>query len=138
VLDQERRRTGGVGPGDLAPRTAWEHYAVGRCLLRRGDRQGAADCLGKAVGLDPGGLWPNFYRGQCLYHDGRYEEAVTAFSVCVGAAPSQPAPYVNRGRAYAALGRKAAAVADAKQALHLDDRTGAARQLLDELEAGEK
>jgi tetratricopeptide (TPR) repeat protein len=118
------------------PGTAWEHYAVGRCLLRRGDRAGAAAHLDQAVDLDKGGLWPNFYHGQCAYLDRRYEVAVRAFSVCVGAAPRQPAPYVNRGRAHAALGQKDAALADANQALTLDKDNAAARQLLAELAAG--
>ncbi len=135
VLDQERRARGlPVSPGGPAPETAWEHYAVGRCLLRRGDREGAARLLDRAVRKEPGGLWPNFYRGQCAYLDRRYAEAVKDFSVCVGAAPRQAAPYVNRGRAHAALGQKDAARADAQQALSLDKENVAARQLLAEVE----
>jgi tetratricopeptide (TPR) repeat protein len=135
VLDQER---GAVRPGAAAPKTAWEHYAVGRCLLRAGDLPGAARHLDEAVRQEPGGLWPNFYRGQCAYLQERYADAVTHFSVCVGAAPGQPAPYVNRGRAHAALGHKAAARTDCDQALRLDKANAAAQQLRADLEAGPK
>jgi len=139
VLDQERRARGlAVGPNAPAPVTAWEHYALGRCLLRAGDLPEAARHLDEAVRREPGGLWPNFYRGQCAYLRGRHEEAVTAFSVCVGAAPDQAAPYANRGRAHAALGRQADAQGDCEQALRLDAANAAARQVLAELEAGAK
>jgi tetratricopeptide (TPR) repeat protein len=121
VLDQERQARGlTVRPGAPAPATAWEHYAVGRCLLAADDLAGAARHFDEAVRQEPGGLWPNFYRGQCDYRQGRYEAAVTAFSVCVGAAPRQPVPYANRGLAHAALKHDAAALADYDQALRLD------------------
>jgi tetratricopeptide (TPR) repeat protein len=128
-----------VPAGARPPETAWEHYAVGRCLLLRPDgRQAGAHHLDEAVRLEPGGLWPNFYRGRCAYLDRRYEDAVRAFSVCVGAAPRQAAPFVNRGWAYARLGQKAAARADCDQALRLARDNAAARQLLAELKVGEK
>jgi serine/threonine protein kinase/Flp pilus assembly protein TadD len=121
VLDEERRARGlPVRPDAPAPATAWEHCAVGRCLLRAGDLAEAARHLDEAVRQEPGGLWPNFYRGQCAYRQERYEEAVVAFSVCVGAAPLQPVPYVNRGLAHAALKRDEAALADYAHALRLD------------------
>lgn len=64
------------------PRTAWEHFAVGRILLRRGDTAAAAVELRQAFDAEPQGLWPNFYYGLAAYRLGRVQEAVAAFSAC--------------------------------------------------------
>jgi tetratricopeptide (TPR) repeat protein len=132
VLDQERRIHGGTvrGPDSTlrSLRTAWEHYALGRALLRSGDLQRAAEEVRRAVRMQPQGLWPNFYQGLCAYRQGRYAEAVTAYSVCIGAAPvsaAGPSPAAagclyNRALAFAALGQAEEALLDYEQALRLD------------------
>ncbi len=121
-------------------RNVWEHYALGRRLLRSADpvptfggvsalgemlRQGthelAADVvLERAAVLDPGGMWTNFARGQSAYRIGRYAEAVNAFSVCIGAAPARPECHFNRALARAALAQESAALADFEQACKLE------------------
>lgn len=111
---------------DEPPRTAWEHYAVGRCLLRAGQEARAAVAFAEAVRLQPGGVWPHFYQGVCAHRMGRYEDAVTAFSTCIGAAPAAAACYYNRGLAYAALGRRDRARTDYDSALTRDPSLGAA------------
>jgi eukaryotic-like serine/threonine-protein kinase len=145
VLDEERKLHGGAG----LPRagkgggwgTAWEHYALGRALLRSGDLKRAADEVARAVRLEPQGLWPNFYQGLCAYRQGRYEDAVTAYSVCIGAAPrnaegkaSRAAGcFYNRALAFVALGRTKEALRDYDQARRLDpslELDGLKRQLL--------
>ncbi len=128
VLDQERRLHGEsrrAAPGQ-APRTAWEHYALGRALLRSGDLEAAADELGRAVRLRPQGLWPNYYQGVCAYRRGRPLDAAAAFSVCVGAAPEAAGGYFHRALAWEALGRPDAALRDYDQALALDPALAAA------------
>src|SRR5262249_13340453 len=67
----------------LAPRTAWEHYALGRGLLRAGNLTDAAFHFDRAVNLEPQSLWPHFYQGKCAFQCGRYEDAVVAFTACV-------------------------------------------------------
>jgi eukaryotic-like serine/threonine-protein kinase len=141
VLDEERRRHAAPGrpagcgaraPGrDGAPDTAWEHYALGRALLRSGDTDRAAEEVERAIRLQPQGLWPNFYRGLCAYRRGRYEDAVTAYSVCIGAAPEPAACFSNRALAYAALGRSEQARRDYDQALRLDPALTATALTLD-------
>jgi serine/threonine protein kinase/Flp pilus assembly protein TadD len=111
------RSAGGTGPGE---KTAWEHYALGRSLLRAGDLEGAAAEVGRAVRLQPQGLWPNFYQGLCAYRQGRYADAATAYSVCIGAAPEAANCFYNRALAFAALGRTEQALPDYDQALRLD------------------
>jgi tetratricopeptide (TPR) repeat protein len=133
VLDAERKLHGGpIRAPDLpAPSgqtTAWEHYALGRALLRSGNLESAAAEVGRAVRLQPQGLWPNFYQGLCAYHLGRYADAVTSYSVCIGAVPVPPEGpstaaarcFYNRALAFAALGRTEEALRDYDQALHLD------------------
>jgi tetratricopeptide (TPR) repeat protein len=124
VLDEERRLHGQpVRPACRSghvPRTAWEHYALGRSLLRSGDLHRSAEELRQAVRLEPQGLWPNFYTGLCAYRLGRYEDAATAFSVCIGAAPEAATCFYNRALAFAALGRAGPARADFDQARRLD------------------
>jgi eukaryotic-like serine/threonine-protein kinase len=122
VLDAERRRHGDKRAPDvhLAPRTAWEHYAMGRALLQAGELEVAAKVLNEAVRLQPQGLWPNFYQGLCAYRRGMFADAVTAYSVCVGAAPDAAGCFYNRARAYRALGCEQKAEADYEQALRLD------------------
>lgn len=124
VLDQERRLHGGPPspdrPTPRAPETAWEHYALGRALLRSGDVDRAAVEVARALRAEPEGLWPNFYSGLCHYRQGRYVDAVAAFGVCIGAAPDAAGCYYNRGLAFAALGRTEPAVQDLDQALRLD------------------
>jgi tetratricopeptide (TPR) repeat protein len=108
-----------------APRTAWEHIAVGRAFDQAGRLAAAAEEFGRAVERDPHNFWAHFYQGRCAYRLGHPAEAVTAFSVCVALAPQAAACYYNR-----ALAREAAdsarAVADYTRALDLDPALTAA------------
>jgi serine/threonine protein kinase/Flp pilus assembly protein TadD len=123
VLDEERRLHGGSSPArkhQPRPRTAWEHYAWGRSLLRAGMLDRAAEELEQAVRLEPQGLWPNFYHGLCAYRMGRHTDAVAAYSVCIGAAPEAANCFHNRALAFEALGRPEQALRDYDQTLRLD------------------
>ncbi len=95
----------GRGP-ETAPHTAWEHYALGRSLLRSGDLERAAEEVERAVRLQPQGLWPNFYQGLCAYRLGRYADAAMAYSVCIGVAPEAAGCFFNRALAFDALDRR--------------------------------
>jgi serine/threonine protein kinase/Flp pilus assembly protein TadD len=124
-----RQRTAlGQPPADPAPapRTAWEHYALGRWLLRSGDLAGAADAFDCAVHLRPQDFWPWFGKGLCAHQQRRNAVAVTAFSVCVALAPDSAACYFNRALALAAHGEPGAALRDYDKALELDPRLASA------------
>ena len=108
----------------LAPRTAWEHCALGLVHFRQGDYRRAAEDMERAIELEPNSLWPNFYRGSCAYHLGQFEEACTAFSVCVALAPRCAWCYANRGLAYGARGQSDKALRDYDHALRLDPTLG--------------
>jgi serine/threonine protein kinase len=108
----------------LAPRTAWDHCAVGLVHFRAGDYRRAAEEMDRALELEPNGLWPNFYFGSCVYHLGDFEEATTAFSVCVALAPQCAWCYANRALAYAALGKTDKAQRDYDRTLRLNPDHG--------------
>jgi tetratricopeptide (TPR) repeat protein len=112
------------------PRTAWEHYVVGRqwLLSASGPSAGpdsaatlarAAAALEESLRLQPHGLWPNYCFGQCAYRTGRHEEAIRAFSTCIGAAPEAAAWYACRALAHAALGHADPALRDHAHARRL-------------------
>jgi tetratricopeptide (TPR) repeat protein len=112
-------KDGAPRTGAMVPRTAWEFYALGRAMLRRGALEPAAELLDRAVALQPHSLWAQFYRGKCALLRNRYAEAVDAFGACVALAP-EAVCYYNRSLAYAGLGAKERARLDVKRARELD------------------
>jgi serine/threonine protein kinase/Flp pilus assembly protein TadD len=136
VLRQERRRhAAGLEPANSAtarvdppPRTAWEHSALGRSLLRSGRLDQAYEQLILALDKEPQGLWQNYYLGLCAYRLKRYQEGVVAFSTCVALAPEAAGVFYNRALALAALGSADQALRDYDRALKLDPRLTSAAQ----------
>jgi tetratricopeptide (TPR) repeat protein len=138
VLEQERHahaqalglpeevRDPGRAASLPSPRSAWEHYALGRACLRAGDLARAASLFGTALELEPQGLWPNFYWGSCAYQQARYDDAVLAFHACVVLAPDRAWCFYNRGLAYVELGQHDRALHDFDRALQLDPTLAAA------------
>jgi tetratricopeptide (TPR) repeat protein len=121
VLEEERKILGGASAeSPTLPRTAWEHCALSRSLLRSGELERAACEAEQAVRLEPGGLWPNFYQGLCAYRQGRFADAVTAYSVCIGTTPEAAGCFYNRALSFLALGRAKEALHDYDQALRLE------------------
>ena len=121
VIDAERRRHGGAPAGRPAPgpRSAREHYAVGRALFRAGDLKAAEGHLDRALDLAPGDFWATFFKGACAYRLARYEDAVLAFTACLALAPRAAWCYHNRALAYDGLGREDRALGDYDRALRL-------------------
>jgi eukaryotic-like serine/threonine-protein kinase len=103
----------------IAPRTAWECYAIGRGLLRHGALDSAARALDRAVAMQPQNLWAQFYRGRCALLRNRYPEALDAFGACVALTP-EAVCYYNRSLAYAGLGASERARLDLERARQLD------------------
>jgi tetratricopeptide (TPR) repeat protein len=110
----------------LVPRTAWEHYALGRAYLLAGKLHQAAAHMERALQLEPQLLWPYFYKGCCALQLKEYPDAVTAFTVCVVLAPQSGWCRYNRGLAHLELGRLAQALQDFDRALVLDPTLSAA------------
>jgi tetratricopeptide (TPR) repeat protein len=127
VLAREQRvLRGGVAGADPEPRTAWEHYAVGRWLVRAGHLDKAAVELDKAVAQRPHDFWPWFWRGLCAYRLHHYDEAVTDFTACIVLASDSAVCYFNRGLAQAARGSAQPAREDYCKSLELDPGLAAA------------
>jgi tetratricopeptide (TPR) repeat protein len=142
ALQYERNRLLPSAPVALEPppSTAWDHYALGRALLRDDKRERAAVELEQAVALEPQGFWPNFYDGVCAYRRGRFSEAEAALRVCVALAPDSAPCHYNHGLAEAALGRRDRARTDYDEAIRLDAGYGDAwlnRSVLDHEEKRE-
>jgi serine/threonine protein kinase len=101
------------------PRTAWEHYALGRSLLSVGDLEAAAVEFDRATDLEPQDLWAQFSRGLCAFRSGRFDTALRAFEICVALSPGNAESYHNRGQAHAALGHIELAKRDHQRAVDL-------------------
>jgi serine/threonine protein kinase/Flp pilus assembly protein TadD len=131
-LERDRRSHSGTmgqdggSPGPVTePRSAWEHYDLGRSYLRSDKPELAAEQFRRGLRLRPQDFWLNFYEGLCDYRLERFDEAVSAFRACIALSPGTAECYYNRARAYQALGQLDDAVADYNQALdcnpHLTD-----------------
>ncbi len=107
----------------MAPRTAWEHYAIGRSLMTAGSLEAAAVEFDRATDLEPQDLWAQFSRGICAYRLRHHDTALRAFDVCVALAPDTAQCYYNRARAHAALGHAEMARRDDEHARRLADGT---------------
>ncbi|MDR3638012.1 MAG: serine/threonine-protein kinase [Isosphaeraceae bacterium] len=131
-LDRERRVLTQV-PGARVddpeeverPRTAWEHYDLGRSLLRVGRLSAAATEFDHTVRLKPGDFWSNFYRGLCAFQLRRPADAIAAFSACI-AIRDKAECYYNRALAYQDLDRPQDAIDDYSMALQHDPQLTAA------------
>ena len=115
----------GTAP-DPGPRTAWDHYDLGRSYFRSGRVAEAAEEFRRTLELRPQDFWPNFYQGLCAYRLGRPEESVAAFRACITLAPGRAECYFNRALACDALGRAEDAARDYTRALELNPALAAA------------
>jgi serine/threonine protein kinase/Flp pilus assembly protein TadD len=122
ALACERQALAGVETPPPAARSAWEHVALGRTLLRSGDLDRAAAEFEHAAELRPQDFWGHFYGGVCAYRRRLYADAVQCFGVAVALAPGSPECYHNRALAYAASGQCGRALADYDRALGLAPR----------------
>ncbi|QEH35122.1 Serine/threonine-protein kinase Pkn1 [Aquisphaera giovannonii] len=127
ALNRQRRalrQAAGGAPEDARPdpppRSAWEHYDLGRYYLRAGMIAEAAAELDEAVALNPSDFWANFQQGLCAYALGRFEDAIAAFRACIALNPEAASPYYNRALAEEATGRAAHALDDYRLALARD------------------
>jgi serine/threonine protein kinase/Flp pilus assembly protein TadD len=102
------------------PRTAWEHYDLGRSYLRSGEHALAESEFRRAVEERPEEFWPQFYHGISCYKLGRHADAVASLSTAIALAPKTAECYFNRGLAHDALGHADQAIRDYTRALEHD------------------
>ncbi len=132
-LDRDRRAYSGaidgrdarVGPS-VAPRSAWEHFDLGRSYLRSESLELAAEQFRLGLQLRPQDFWLNFFEGLCDYRLGRFDDAVNAFRVCIALSPETAECYYNRALAYQALGQYDRAQLDYDRTLTLNPRSAEA------------
>jgi tetratricopeptide (TPR) repeat protein len=121
------RDPAGVRPLPLPRASAvWEHYDLGRFLLRDGRTEAAVQAFRRAVALCPEDFWSNFYEGLCEYRIGRFEPAVAAFRTCVALEPGSAVCRYNRALALEAFGRIDEAEVEYTQAVERDPNLAAA------------
>ncbi len=101
------------------PRTAWEHYDLGRSYLRTGEHALAEAEFLRSVELQPGEFWPNFFLGVCAFRLERPQDAAASLGICVALSPGTAECYYNRALAFEALDQPARARADYTRALDL-------------------
>ncbi len=104
----------------VEPRSAWEHYDLGRSYLRSGKLKCTAEQFQLGLNLRPQDFWLNFYQGLCAYRLGQFDPAVNAFRVCIALSPETAECYYNRALAYQALGQLDQSLADYSRALALN------------------
>ncbi len=126
AIEHDRRSytDGGVGiPSErVEPRTARDHYDLGRSYLRSGRPDLAAEEFQRGLRLRPQDFWLNFYDGLCTYRLGQFDRAEGAFRTCVALAPSSAECYYNRALALQSLGRLDEAIEDDGAALKRNPR----------------
>jgi serine/threonine protein kinase/tetratricopeptide (TPR) repeat protein len=94
-----------AGASARAPRTAWEHYDLGRYYLRAGRFELAAPEFRQTLDLRPHDFWSNFDQGLCTFRLRKFEDAVAAFTACIALMPHSAICHYNRALAYDAQGR---------------------------------
>jgi serine/threonine protein kinase/Flp pilus assembly protein TadD len=110
----------GAAGDSFEPRTAWEHFDLGKSYLRSDDLAHALSEFQLGVALRPQDFWLNFYEGLCNYRLERFEEALGAFRAAIALSPESAECHYNRGLTYQALGRLDLALADYDRALELN------------------
>jgi tetratricopeptide (TPR) repeat protein len=111
LLDDLRRRldpdsaSRPDGASARRPRSAWEHYDLGRSYLRSGRFAEASEEFLRTLDQRPQDFWSSFYEGLCAFRLHRLEDASSAFRVCVALAPRSAICRYNRGLVLDAMGR---------------------------------
>jgi serine/threonine protein kinase len=103
-----------------AARNAWEHYALGRWLMRHESFAEAAVQFAAAVDLKPDEFWAHFQQTRCQFELHQLDAALASATVCIALAPRRAECYFNRGLCHESLGHNKEAIADFGRSLELD------------------
>ncbi len=125
AIDLARLEYSGNGSLDavvvpLHPRTAGDHYAMGRHRFRADKLQEAAEQFELAVQSEPNAFWPRFYLALCAYRLEHFEQALHESDVCIALSPDSAHCYYNRALCHQALGESAESLRDLTRAIQLD------------------
>jgi eukaryotic-like serine/threonine-protein kinase len=99
---------------------AWEHYAIGRWLMRHGSFAEAAGQFAAAIDLQPDEFWAHFQQTRCQFELHQFDAALASASVCVALAPRRAECFFNRALCQQSLGHDKEALADFGRSLELD------------------
>jgi tetratricopeptide (TPR) repeat protein len=104
------------------PSSSWQHYDLGRALLRAGRPETAIVEFESALQSEPQDFWSQFYQGLCAFRLKRFDEAAAAFRTCVALKPQSSICHYNRAMAEESLGRDEQAEREYTQCLKLDSK----------------
>lgn len=104
-----------------APSAAAVQVALGKALVRGGDREGAKAAYQRAIDLDPDCEWAHHHLAEVLTEGGQLEAAIDAYDRAIET-HRQPSfwSYYNRGMAQVERGDIDGAMASFRQAIELD------------------
>jgi tetratricopeptide (TPR) repeat protein len=106
--------------------TAWEHYALGRLLMRHEAWDEAQQQFAAALELQPEHFWARYQEMKLDFELKRFDEALECAELCVALAPRRGECFLNRGLCRQALSDDAGALKDFGRALELDPKLAAA------------
>jgi serine/threonine protein kinase/tetratricopeptide (TPR) repeat protein len=106
----------------MKPRTAEDHFVLGRALMREHEVKKAIPHLVEATRQDPKHFWAWNDLGGCHYELGQIQEALACYGACIGMAPDAATAYFahyQRATAYRVQRSYSAAYADVEHAIEL-------------------
>ena len=107
---------------DLAAKSEWEHYDLGRYDLRSGRIEEARGEFRATLERRPQDFWSNFYQGLCAFRLRDFADAEASFRTCEALAPGSAVCSYSRALALAALGRLDEADREYGRAMGLDPK----------------
>jgi eukaryotic-like serine/threonine-protein kinase len=96
---------------------SWEHYALGRWLMRQGKLAEAKSQFQAAIDRAPEEFWPQYQLMRCCFEMKQFDQALIAASVCVALAPGHAECFYNRAMCQESLNHFAEARSDFESAL---------------------
>jgi eukaryotic-like serine/threonine-protein kinase len=106
----------------VSPKSAWEHYVLGKTWLAQRQWNNAFSELQSSAAVSPTDRWSHFFAGVAAYRLKRFQEAVVSFTVCIALDPARGEAYYHRGLVYQAMERPDLAQADLDQAANLQPK----------------
>lgn len=97
-------------------------FDQGLIKMKAADYDGAAECFGESLGLNPNDPRSLVLRGECFYKMGNYAFAIQDCTTAIQYAPNNIRAYLIRGICHSNLGKDGMAILDFQNAIKLDPK----------------